>query len=197
MNKETIIKNKFNTLSEYNPSKGGEFLEEQLVPAKLDDLKHAMEQDKELYTFLNTPAKDLPEHYKFLVDEIYNDSENTTLYSLIKLALTYRMRGTQTISYFSKSGSKITGFAAYILYVYGNEVIEIKMFSFNPSQGSDAVLIRDLNNLLRDLVQKYNRVSWSAMKDNPANRIYEKAIEIYGGTMKEKKEEIHYCIEKI
>ena len=163
-------------------------LEEHLVSANLDDLKLAMEQDKALASFLNTPAKDLPEHYKYLVQEISNDVENETLYNLILMSL----RARRVIPYFSKSGSKITGFAAY--QVANNEVTEIKIFTFNPKQGTGVVLIRDLITLLDELVEKYDKVSWAAMKDNPANKIYKKAVEKYSGHIDEDGELIHYTI---
>lgn len=190
--KEEYI-NKFNFLNEYDVSKGGQLLEKQLVPAKLDDLKHAMEQDEELNIFLNTPAKDLPQHYRYLVDEISPDMENETLFTIIKLCFT-KFGKVMVLPFFSMSGKEITGFVAYS--VDNNEVSEIKMFSFNPSHGSAAVLIRDLDKLLSELITKYNKVSWLAMKVNPANRIYQKAIENYGGSINDEGDEIRYCIEK-
>jgi hypothetical protein len=185
--------NKFHFLNEYNVSKGGQLLEEQLVPANIRELQIAMEQDVDLYTLLNTPAKDLPEYYRYLVQEISNDIENETLLTVIKLSLG-RFARRSIFSYFSMAGSKITGFAAYM--VQDNKVTEIKIFSFTPSVGSGVVLLRDLDNLLNNLVQKYDSVSWFAYRNNPANRIYQKAIEKYGGSFKEDGDEIRYYIEK-
>ena len=116
---------KFNFLSKYDASKGGQLLQEQLVPAKLDDLKHAMEQDNELRIFLNTPAKDLPDHYKFLVQEITPDIENKTLLSLIQTSIDYNPYGGEVIPLFSVVNNRFVGFAGYT--VSGNEVLNIKI----------------------------------------------------------------------
>ena len=76
-------------LSYYDPAKGGQLLEEQLVPANLNDLEVAMQNDKGLHTFLNTPARDLPDNYKYLVQEIPKSNENVTLLTVIKISLSY------------------------------------------------------------------------------------------------------------
>jgi hypothetical protein len=180
----------FNRLSGVKVSENKELLTEQLVTAKWDDLKIAMQQDRELNVFLNTPAKNLPDNYKYLVREIDSSIENETLLTIIKMSFSNFGRGT-IFPLFSKSGSKITGFAAYILN--GREVTAIKMFSLNP-QGVAPVLIRDLTGLLDTLIAQYDKVSWDAMRDNPANKIYQSAIKKYGGTATENGDEVHYSI---
>jgi hypothetical protein len=170
----------FNFLAEYDPGKGGQLLTEQLVPANIRTLIIAMNNDKELSDFLNTPAKDLPENYRYVVDEITEEDEDRTLYDLICGSISLRK---SIKSYFSENNGKLTGFTAY--GVNKNEVIEIKMFSFNPSSGSGSGLLRDLRNLLNDLIVKYENVSWSALKINPANKIYQKAIQMYDGNVEE------------
>ena len=176
--------------------KTGQRLDEQLVPANLNDLNVAMKQDKELYTFLNTPAKDLPDNYKYLVDEITSDIENKTLLDLISVSLTLGgMRG-RIKSFFSKVGNKISGFVGYQVNNTNTEVLEIKMFSFDPSRGGGSALVWDLHKLFQKLTQEYSKVSWAAMSNNPANAIYKKAIEHYGGRCNEMDGEIHYTIER-
>ena len=54
------------------------------------------------------------------------------------------------------------------------------MFSFDLNT-LNVVLLRDLRTLLDDLVKRYPLVSWVAVKENPANRIYERVIKQYGG----------------
>jgi len=165
---------------------------ERIVRAKWSDLEYAMEQDKELSTLLNTPVKDLPKNYRFLADELFNDVENETLYHFIAMSLTFSIIIYKI--YYIKSDSKITSIAA--CHIGYDEVYEIKMLSFNPLQSSCVVRIRDFNILLDDFIKKYKKISWSAMKENPANRVYQEVIENYGGNMKEQDGCIHYCINK-
>ena len=184
---------KYEHCSKYDPAKGGQLLNEQLVPAKWDELKYAMEQDSELHTFLKTPAKDLPDNYKLLVSEIDEHLMGMCLHDLIALSLS--RRAGNFICYFSKSGLKITGFVAY--QVSNNEVVDIKMFSFDPKPTATSfVLIRDLDKLLSELITKYNKVSWGAMPQNPANAIYKKVIEHYGGKVEQDGNMIRYTIVK-
>jgi len=168
-------------------------LQEQLVSANLNELKNAMGKDPELKTFLTTPAKDLPLQYRFLIRELSEDLENVTLFYLIEASIKMHFKGTKTVSYFSKAGDKIVGFTAYI--VRGTEVIEIKMFSFNPKR-VNPVLFRDLDYLLSDLITKFTKVSWSALKENPANAAYRRANNKYGGNLPYEEDGIiYYCIE--
>jgi hypothetical protein len=154
-------------------------LQEQLIPAQIHELTAAMSVDKGLYNFLTRKAKNLPREYLSLVQELTKDVENKTLLDVIKTGLTWNIRGTKTKCLFSKAGNKLLGFAAYI--VRRNEVIEIKMFSFNPKR-QRPVLIRELKELLKQLLQQYNKISWSAMEKNPANRIYQEAINEFDGS---------------
>jgi len=188
------LKEKMKFIMGYKPENGGQMLEEQFVPANMSELNQAMQQDRELYTFLNTPAKDLPDNYKYLVQEITPDIANKTLLNIIQTSIEYpNPYGGKLIPYFSIANGKLVGFAGYT--VKGNEVFNIKMFSFSPKQGDGAVLIRDLNNLLGDLIKKYKKVSWFAAKENPANRIYQAAIKEYKGSFYEEGDDIYYCIE--
>jgi hypothetical protein len=165
---------------------------QEFVLANLGELERSMQQNMKLRTFLNTPAKDLPEQYKLLVQEITDEYANSTLLDLIKASV----MGKKTIGanpLFSKTVNGLVGFAAYV--VKNDEVTEIKMFSFDPDTDSDSILVRDLNKLLSELVGKYKKVSWSAMKINPVNEMYQRAIQQYGGSYKEDGDIIHYRIE--
>jgi hypothetical protein len=169
-----------------------QLLKEEFVQANLGELEQTMQQDVELYKFLNTPAKDLPEQYKLLVQEISDGYANSTLLDLIKSSIMgKKTMGTNPL--FSKTSNGLVGFAAYV--VKDNEVTEIKIFSFNPNVGSGSILIRDLSKLLNELVEKYKKVSWSAMKINPINRVYQIAIQKYGGGYKEDGDIIYYWID--
>jgi hypothetical protein len=169
-------------------------LNENFVPAKLKDLKLAMKQDPELTTFIKTKAKKLPPKYRFLIEELIKDYSDTPLFDLMDTAMTFkRFKGGKLISLFSKTNGKITGFAAYVDN-RRNEVSYMKLFSL--SKKPNAVLLRDLSNLLKELTSKYGKVSWSAKKNNPANKIYMKAIKKYNGAVKETDNEFEYTITK-
>jgi len=175
-------------------------LKEQLIPAKIEELYLELTENKELEKFLTTKAKDLPEEYRFLVTEISEEDEEKTLLNIIETSFEYRKR--RIVNYFSKAGEKIVGFVAY--FYYRNEVTDIKMFSFYPDK-SNVVLLRDLRVLLKDLLSKYERVFWSAVEKNPANVIYRKVNEEFGGKEPEefydekdhekKVKLLQYCIE--
>lgn len=86
--------------------------------------------------------------------------------------------------FFSVSDDKITGYYAYIVVkdeeLQCNIVNDIKMFSFDENR-SDTTLVKDLKSLIDILLKEYPVIQWTALKDNPANRIYQRAIKEYGG----------------
>jgi len=168
-----------------------ENLNEQLVTAKINDLHCVMQQDKELAKFLTTPAKELPIQYRYIVQEI-NNNENETLYNLINVTCNYYKNTVK--SYFSKVGTKLTGFIAYAHTRNNDEIYEIKMFSFNPNR-SATVFLADVIHFFDELTKTYKKITWAAIKENPANKIYQKAIEKYGGISEVKGNEVHYRIE--
>jgi hypothetical protein len=152
-------------------------LKKKLVLANLEKLQQLM-LDKNLSILLTTKAEQLPSAYQFLVREISEDYKDKTLYDLIATSLNYNIKGTKTFSYFSEVNQTIVGFIAYI--VFQKEVIEIKIFSFDLKH-NNLVLLRDLKYLLDQLVEQYIGVSWTALIENPANKIYEKVLKDYQG----------------
>ena len=52
------------------------------------------------------------------------------------------------------------------------------MFSFDTNR-PNVVLLRDLKVLVDVLLEQYSKVCWIAVKDNPANKIYEKVVQDY------------------
>ncbi len=70
--------------------------------ADLSKLDAQLETDTELKTLLNTPANDLPENYKYIIDEIYEDEADKTLYYVIKESCK-RLKST---SFFFMAGDK-------------------------------------------------------------------------------------------
>ena len=56
------------------------------------------------------------------------------------------------------------------------------MFSCYLDSKQSLVLLGDLTRLLVQLKNKYEKISWAALTENPANRLYKKAIEKFHGT---------------
>lgn len=148
-----------------------------LSECNLSELDRQIEEDESL-RFLKAPSKDLPERYLYLLTEIFPEALEYSLYDLIKMSIGYK----NTYSYFSKSGDKITGWCAYQtgfdMHSKKEVVKEIKMFSFDINK-PNPVLMGDLQTLIEKLLDQYGYVSWQAVKENPANRIYESVLKRY------------------
>jgi hypothetical protein len=210
MNEQDIIneetRRRFQEILEYK----GQILKEELVRADLGTLENAMLEDERtgakinlkdgtkitLRQFLNLRAPELIKNfplYAYLAEDIDIQNEKTTLLDVIKYTF---LLGNKYRFFFSKSGSKITGFVAYVLN--DTEVTDIKMFSFDPARGGGAGLVIDLRNLLKELIKDPNitRIAWFAMKDNPFNEAYKIAIGMYNGKVKEGGNVINYWIDK-
>ena len=148
-----------------------------LSECNMNELDEQIKNDDELRQFLYTPASELPQQYLYLITEIFPEALKYTLYDLIEFTAAYR----DTVSYFSKAGNKIVGWCGYHISKDADgieRVDEIKMFSFDLTK-PNPVLLRDLQNLLNDLLKRYLSVSWTAVKENPANRIYESVLDEY------------------
>ena len=87
-----------------------------------------------------------------------------------------------TYSYFSVAGDNIVGWCSYQTSFnpeLNKEIVsEIKMFSFDINK-PDPVLMKDLKSLLDNLLKQYPQVSWEAVKENPANEIYQFVLNEY------------------
>ena len=162
------------------------FLKSSLVHIDMSELDKQMKSDYELREILTTPAEDLPYRYSYLLGEVFAGWKALTLYDLIKQS--FDKLGNDKV-YFSKAGNKLVGWAAYEVdatcrfrpYTF---VSEIKTFSFDVKR-PNPVLFRDLKELLDKLIEEYKEVTWIAVKENPANDIYEKVIKVYNGTRKD------------
>jgi hypothetical protein len=75
------------------------------------------------------------------------------------------------------NGSQITGFAAY--KIKGDEVTDITMFAFNTAKGAGDTLLDDMTELISNLLGSHRKVSWSAVKENKANTVYQRLIANY------------------
>lgn len=166
-----------------------------LVKANKQLLENQMQSNETLKNLLMKPASELPEKYTYLLAEVFEGWKDTTLWHLIEE--TFRKIPSDQI-FFSMAGNEIVGWCAYTTKrdpksgtIY---VDEIKMFSFDINR-PNPVLLRDLESLIKDLLEKYSMVSWVAVKENPANRIYQKAIEKYNGSKSEFGNLVQYSIE--
>ena len=172
------------------------FIRSALVQADIQSLENQMAEDESLSELLMTPAKELPVKYSYLLAEVFDGWETLTLYHLI--AETFTKVPSNQI-YFSKAGDKIIGWCAYTTEYsrqYKQDIVnEIKMFSFDINR-PNPVLLRDLETLIKTLLDKYGIIFWAAVKENPANRIYERAIEKYKGTKEEYNNLVYYTIMK-
>lgn len=143
--------------------------------SNLQDLDIQMNNNPKLKELLTTPGDKLPEKYLYLLAEVLPNLSDYTLYDLIKLSMSYK----NTYSYFSKAGDVIVGWVAYQtsfdVVSMKDKVVEIKMFSFDITR-PNPVLIKDLEELLNDLLNKFDSVSWVAVKENTANKIYNMAL---------------------
>jgi len=168
--------------------KGEYLLTENLQSANLNVIKREMAKDEQLRKFLNTPAKDLPNNYHYLIQDV-STVEDSTLYDIIAFTCIKSIFK----AFISYSGNKPVGFVAYLVGPYGVE--NIKMFSFIPETGGGTILLRDMSVLIEDLLHKYGLVEWVAYPGNPANKIYDKVIKQYNGKMKDFNGELRYSIE--
>lgn len=156
-----------------------------LIPANLSELNKQMEADGNLRKLLTTPGKDLPSAYKFLMSEELSEWQDKTLYDLISGSLNFLSKDEYCVSEFSKAGDKIIGWCCYKVDTSRENrpyefVSNIKMFSFDINR-PNPVLLRDLKDLIYDLMDEYQEVSWVAVKENPANRIYQRLVDDIGG----------------
>ena len=161
-------------------------LNEELVPAEISELNIEMDNNPNLKQLLYTKAVDLPEKYKYLVGEIYEDYEDVCLYDLI--IQSQKKLGKDKV-FFSRTKQRLVGWAAYETDKLKNKVTEIKMFSFDLNK-PNVVLLRDLYKLLDYLITKYDEVTWAAIKENPANKIYKSAINKYSGIIDDSNDKI-------
>lgn len=148
-----------------------------LINCDMSELDKQIESNNNL-KFLKSPAKDLPEKYLYLLSEVFPGVMDYSLYDLIKMTNGYK----NTYSYFSVAGDNIVGWCAYQTSFdskLNKEIVsEIKMFSFDINR-PNPVLMKDLKSLLDSLLKQYSQVSWEAVKENPANDIYQFVLNEY------------------
>lgn len=170
-----FYKTRRDTLLGVNPERQ---ITSSLSDCDINEFDELLKEDSELRQLMYTPVYELPEQYKYLLTESLPKIMDYALYDLIKIS----MAASNIRAYFSKAGDKIVGWCAYHVSEDSETdvqvVDEIKMFSFDLTR-PNPVLLRDLQNLVDGLLEKFSKVSWTANPDNPANKIYEQALEKY------------------
>lgn len=153
-------------------------LVENRVNMNKNEFIQAVQKDEELNKFLHTNVKDLPEEYKYLLQEEMPNGDGT-LFQLIDSSFAHLG---DDKNFFSIKNSKITGWMAYDTDKTDFNVLNIKMCSLTPDK-NNIELIKDLKDFLDFLLTKYKYIQWFASQANKkGNKIYEKVIEMYNGT---------------
>lgn len=153
-------------------------LVENRVNMNKNEFIQAVQKDEELNKILHTNVKDLPEEYKYLLQEEMPNGDGT-LFQLIDSSFAHLGNDK---NFFSIKNSKITGWMAYDTDKTDSNVLNIKMCSLTPDK-NNIELIKDLKDFLDFLLTKYKYIQWFASQANKkGNKIYEKVIEMYNGT---------------
>lgn len=153
-------------------------LVENRVNMNKNEFIQAVQKDEELNKILHTNVKDLPEEYKYLLQEEMPNGDGT-LFQLIDSSFAHLGNDK---NFFSIKNSKITGWMAYDTDKTDSNVLNIKMCSLTLDK-NNIELIKDLKDFLDFLLTKYKYIQWFASQANKkGNKIYEKVIEMYNGT---------------
>jgi hypothetical protein len=150
----------------------------EIIPAKLDELKTAMENDSELKKFITTKGYDFPKNKRILFDEIGPFANSTDLYYLMERAIADKELNLECLFSITNGGT-YEGFIAY--QIRGNEAINITMFPLHMEQ--DYVSFQEgLKELIQNvLLPKYDKIKWTALKRNPASSTYRKILNEFNG----------------
>jgi hypothetical protein len=168
-----------------------EHLQEELVPANLENLKllrQNMKKDSKLNQRLTEPAANNP-YYRFLVEEITPRLKRASLLYIIKLTIKDADNHGFS-SYFCKAGNNITAFIAYV--DTGDTIEEVKIFSLLDQKQPNPVLAKDLVKFLHENLKTRSVISWEAMKENPAVEQYNKVCKMFGLNISKNAKEIRH-----
>ena len=138
-------------------------------------------EDRELHYILNTAARHQPK-YKYLADFEGLLLQNVTLMGIIDFTFSKRQ---QYESYFIKtSNGKFVGFIALTYNEHNKKVIDdVKVFAFGVSPKEDENMIRkDVPDLLDSCLCRFDKVEWTAHKDNKATIAYDIYCKRKGGS---------------
>ena len=168
----------------------------QFVLLDMKSLNEQIEGDKQLKDLLSTPAKKLPEQYKYLIKESWCQWEDVTLNDVI-LAANFRLPKGQKLAIMLDN--KIIGWCSF------NTMLDVKLHSFYAhniqvflfsNNTSNNILSEYFEYFINIILNNLHAVSWSAMKDNPMNKFYKIIIRKYHGTKRIYKDKVYYYINK-
>lgn len=81
----------------------------------------------------------------------------------------------------------------YFAYHHDDAARSLSQFGLISFTGNGALLVRDCIRHIENLVDEgLRRMEWWAVSDNEANRLYEKIIDRYGGTVAGRMHECYY-----
>jgi hypothetical protein len=159
-------------------------LREQLVIANEDNYNQLLQQIEdnfELKERLTNPAKDIP-YYKFLIEELPLDSEESSLLDIIVSS----MEQNKYTPLLCKTNNRFT---AFIAYIDRNDIIEdLKVFSFLDEKYMNITLAKDLIKFIDNKFETVSIITWEALKDNPAVVGYNKVCKMFGLNIPDKYE---------
>lgn len=143
--------------------------------------------DKRLKLLLTTPISNLDKKYlRLLPPQVAPLARALTLSSLMQM-----YESTEGVrSYISFTGEEPTGWIVY--RVEAREVVEFDICSF--IDGPNPVLMRDAKNILDDLVDLYEVITFQSLPNNSFKRAYDKIVKHYGGKSWEEAGMIWYQI---
>jgi len=161
----------------------------------------------ELYKLLNTKAKDLPNEYKYLVNDIaYEESRgcesfrDCSLLDYIMMCINQVAFTSISPSYFllDKKSEEIIGFIHcdlfYSFRLKKEVAAQVKMVTLRTGEFSKEQLVNDIFDLLYNLLIKYPSVSWSVRRDNKdATNLYDDVLKLF----KKEKEKGEYITDRI
>jgi hypothetical protein len=149
--------------------------EEKLVRAtdsEFELLQVQMTENPKLNKQLSTPLEDLPQ-YKYLYTQDYVGA-----LSLFDVFDIIGRREKKATLYFSKSGSVFIGFVAYT--DNGKIINNLKIASFYDDQvKANRQMTDDLKIFIGDKMKTHELITWEAEKENPVNKLYQKAIPLW------------------
>lgn len=159
--------------------------------SEVSDFKDFLE-DERLQTFLNTEMKDLVKitnslgfSYKYLIEEDFWDSDMNLKEFLEKFYSQISDLSRLKLKVFVSEDKIINGLVMFCVmnspFLSHHRIItNLNFMSFDLSK-NNVVLIKDIYNLLSNLLKDYDYIEWGCYTDNPACDAYKKFCDKFGG----------------
>jgi hypothetical protein len=160
-------------------------------------LLNQVKQNPNLAQMLTEPIGTLPK-YRFLFDD--TPGLPSIRFASLLLIIAETIKLPEFDSYFVKNtkGQYVGFIAVNIINDNGNIVVDdIKTFSFGLENDADEnQMYKDLPAFLNKCLDKYKKVSWTAIEGNKANRAYEIYTKRHKGTITKNGKYIRYTCTK-